>query len=61
MDAGAEVRKKANELMEKAAATIETAEQAAETSRDLLLESKRLRKGLELTRRNRRSGRRLAS
>jgi hypothetical protein len=61
MDGCAEARKKADELMKKTAAAIETAEQAAETSRDLLLESKSLRKVLERTRRNRRSKRRLAS
>lgn len=47
MDHSAEARKKSDQLMKAAAATIETAEQTAETSRDLLLDSKRLRKVLE--------------
>jgi len=44
MGAFAEARKKADELKKQATAAIERAEQAAETSRDLLLELERLRK-----------------
>jgi hypothetical protein len=44
MDTPAETRKKADELIKEAAAAIKRAEQTAETSRELLLELKRLRR-----------------
>ncbi len=44
MDTSAETRKKADELIKQTEATIKRAEQTADTSRELLLELKRLRK-----------------
>jgi hypothetical protein len=44
MDACAEARKKADQLVKQAAAAIKRAEQTVETSRDLLLELNRLRR-----------------
>jgi len=44
MDACSEARKKADEVVMRAAAAIKRAEQTAETTRELLLELTRLRK-----------------